>query len=275
MPIAVRLYDLDLRGEVSNATLLRYFEQAAVQASSHLGFTMQWYQERGVFWVIRTIRLERSIPAHYSSDLEISTWVSSLARVRSDRNYCMRQRSDGKMLARATVNWVYLDAKTLFPTRISPEIVSAFRYTDPEALPPRGIPRWLQTGQDLEGITTRRAQFYEADSARHTNNAVYIDWLEEAVRDTLLANGYPLPLDGPPSLWFYRHSVEYLNAARPGDLIEISTRLAGTGKSTGYWTEEIRRAGTGERVARNECVTLWRDEKDLVIPWPATIHQRI
>ncbi len=59
-----------------------------------------------------------------------------------------------------------------------------------------------------------------------------------------------------------------LNAARPGDTIEISTRLTGNGKSAGFWTQEIRRAGTGERVARNECVTVWRSENNCVMPWP-------
>ncbi len=271
MPMSVRLYDLDLRGEVSNATLLRYFEQAAIQASSHVGFTMQWYTERGQFWVIRTIRIERSIPAHFGDDLEISTWISSLARVRSDRNYSLRRKQDGKVLARATANWVYLDSRTLYPARIAPEIVAMFNNPEPEALAPLAMPRTLRTGKELAGTTTRRAQFYEADSARHTNNAVYIDWLEEAVRDTLLANGYPLPLDGPPSLWFYRHAVEYLNAARPGDTVEISTRLAATGKSAGYWIQEIKRAGSGERVARNECVTLWRGQNDCATPWPTIV----
>src|SRR5512140_3480691 len=100
MPMAVTLYDLDLHGEVSNATLLRYFEQAAMQASSHAGFTMEWYQARGQFWVIRTIRLERNSPALYGDDLEIQTWISSLGRVRSDRNYSLRRRQDGKVIAR-------------------------------------------------------------------------------------------------------------------------------------------------------------------------------
>ncbi|MGB8646617.1 MAG: thioesterase family protein [Anaerolineae bacterium] len=268
LPLPVRLYDLDLRGEVSNGTLFRYFEEAAIQASAHAGFTMEWYNSRGQFWVIRTMRMERSAPACFGDELQIRTWVSSLARVRSDRNYVLRRGRDGQVLARATANWVYLDVKTMYPARIAPEIAEMFGNPEPAALPPRPRPRWLSAPpRELQSVSARRAQYYEADSARHTNNAMYVDWLEEAVRGTLLANGYALPLDNPPSLWFHRHSIEYLNAARPGDPVEISTRLAGRARSAGYWVQEIRRAGSGERIARNECMTVWRGVDNRLTTW--------
>ncbi len=267
MPLSARLYDLDLRGEVSNATLFRYFEEAAIQASAHAGFDMEWYNSRGQFWVIRTMRLERRAPTCFGDELEIRTWVSSMGRVRSDRNYTLKRSRDGQVLARGTANWVYLDVKTNYPARIAPDIVELFKNQEPEALPPRPLPHWLASpARGMESVTQRRAQYYEADSARHTNNAIYVDWLEEAVRDTLLANGYALPIDNPPALWFYRHSIEYFNAARPGDPVEISTRLARQGQSTGYWMQEIRRPG-GERIARNECMTVWRGNNNQPIRW--------
>ena len=46
MPLRVRLYDLDLRDQVSTATLFRFLEETAMQASSHLGFTLEWYREQ-------------------------------------------------------------------------------------------------------------------------------------------------------------------------------------------------------------------------------------
>ncbi len=269
MAVRVTLTDLDLRDEVSSASFLRYFEETAMRASGHMGFTFNWYRERGQFWVIRTMRFERRAAAHYQDELEIRTWISSLSRVRSDRNYLVRRVSDDQVLARATANWVYVDAKSLVPARIAPEIVAAFSYTDPAALPPR--PRraaLVCPDEKLQGVTTRRAQYYEADSGRHTNNAIYADWLEEAVRDTLLAQGYLLPLDSGPALWFYRHTLEYLNSARPGDQVEIATRLAGRGHSAGNWEQTIRRIPSGEVLMRGECVTLWRDERNHVCPWP-------
>ncbi len=270
MPLRVTLYDLDLRDEVSCATLLRYLEETAIQASAHLGFGYEWYKARGQFWVIRTMRLERCCPARFQDELEVRTWVSSMTRVRADRNYLVRRVRDGCALLRATANWVYLDGKTMFPARIAPEIVELFKHSDPPALPPnrKGI-RLPPPSRELKGTMHRQAQYYEADAARHTNNAVYVDWLEEGVRDTLIANGLRLPLEGNPGLWFCRHSLEYLNASRPGDHLVIATRLAGQGKTAGHWQQEIRRADSGELLMRAESVTVWVDERNRVIRWPA------
>ena len=42
------------------------------------------------------MRMERICAPRYLDELEIRTWVSSMARVRSDRNYEVRRRADGK-----------------------------------------------------------------------------------------------------------------------------------------------------------------------------------
>jgi acyl-CoA thioester hydrolase len=268
LPLRVRLYDLDVRDQVPCATLLRYFEETAMQASSHLGFTLDWYKERGQFWVIRTMRLERNGVARYEDNLEIRTWVSSMTRVRADRNYIVRRVQDGQVLARATANWVYLDRKTMYPARIAPEIVALFSNPEPPALPGRkkaGSP--TNPGPEIQGQITRRAFYFEADSARHTNNAVYVEWLEEAVRETLLANDYSLPMDTGPALWYYRHTLDYVNPARPGDELEITTRLQSQGKTSGHWRQEIRRQGSRELVVRAECETLWIDSNNRPMRW--------
>jgi acyl-CoA thioester hydrolase len=267
-PIRVRLYDLDVRDQVPCSTLMRYFEETAMQASSHLGFTLDWYLERGQFWVIRTMRLERKCAAQYEDDLEIRTWVSAMTRVRADRNYVVRRVRDGFILARATANWVYLDRKMMYPARIAPEIVAMFINPEPPALQPQTLaPSRARTGPEIGGQATRRALYFEADSARHTNNAVYVDWLEEAVRETLLANGYSLSLDDGPSLWFYRHSLEYVNPARPGDELEITTSLHSQGKTSGYWQQEIRRLDSRALVVRADCETIWVDENNRPVRW--------
>ncbi len=264
----VRLYDLDLRNQVSCATFFRYFEETAMQASSHLGFTLDWYNERGQFWVLRAMRLERNVAAEYEDELEIRTWVSSMTRVRADRNYLVRRVPDGRVLARATGNWVYLDRKTMHPARISPEIVAMFDDVEPPALPPvKAGKRLFRVDEEIQSVTLRRAEYFEADSAGHTNNAVYVDWLEEAVRDALVARGYLPQLNDSSALWFHHHSLEYLNSARPGDELEIATRLMGRGQSAGHWRQEIRRVVSQEVVARGECVTLWLDEDDRAIRW--------
>lgn len=269
MPLRVRLYDLDLSGNVSCSTLLRFFEETAMQASSHIGFTLDWYNERGQFWVIRTMRLENLCPAHYQDDLEIRTWVSSMTRVRADRNYLVKRVGDGKVLARALANWVYLDRKTMRPARIAPDIVEMFIDGDPPAVTAwRTNKIWAQERDQIARHAASRARYYEADSAQHTNNAVYVDWLEEAIRETITANAHQPGRIEAASLWFIRHSIEYLTPALPGDDLMIDTCLVSRGKSAGNWWQEVRRAADHQLVARSESTTIWVDQRTSPTRWP-------
>lgn len=274
-PLTVTLYDLDLRDEVSCATLFRYFEETAIRGSAHLNFTLDWYRARNQFWVIRTLQLERTCAPGYKDALEIRTWVSSMARVRSDRNYEVRRAGDAKIMARAIANWVYVDGAQMLPTRIHPDITAVFEPHEPPVLPPIGkVTLHPQSAALFEHTTTRRAQFYEADSAQHTNNAVYVDWVEEAVRDALRALGFQLALDGSsPFPWFYKHNLEYARAAVPGDAIQIRTRLMSAGKTRGAWELELGNAVTGEQFLRAQTTMLWVNATGVPVRWEWTVNR--
>lgn len=272
-PLTVNLYDLDSREEVSCATFLRYFEETAMRGSAHFGFTLEWYREREQFWVIRTMRMERLCAPRYLDELEISTWISSLGRVRSDRNYLARRAADGRVLARAIANWVYVDAAQMQPVRIHPDITAMFDRHEEPALPPLGkVTLHPEIPAQFEHTTTRVAQFYEADSARHTNNAIYVDWLEEAIRETLRAMNYVLAVDGSTPLpWFHRHALEYARPALPGDTVAIRTRLRRCGHSFGEWEQAISHAASGEQLLRAQTTTVWVDAQNRVVPWRAAL----
>jgi len=273
-PLTVNLYDLDLREEVSCATLLRYFEETAMRGSAQFGFTLEWYRERMQFWVIRTMRLERLCAPRYLDELEISTWISSLGRVRSDRNYVARRARDGRVMARAIANWVYVDAAQMQPARIPPAITEIFdRHAEPALAPLGRVTLHPEIPAQFESTTVRAAQFYEADSAKHTNNAIYVDWLEEAIRETLGAMNYALAVDGSKPLpWFYRHALEYARPALPGDTVAIRTRLLRCGRSLGEWEQEISHAASGEQMLRAQTTTVWVDAQNRVVPWRAAMR---
>ena len=267
-PLTVALTDLDVREEASCATLFRYFEETAMRGSAHFGFDLEWYRARNQFWVIRTIQMERACAPRYLDELEISTWISSLARVRSDRNYLIRRARDGRVMARAIANWVYVDGKQMLPARIPNDIADMFDKHHAPALPPIGkVTLHREQSARFEFSSTRRAHFYEADSARHINNVVYVDWLEEGIRDALRAMGYPLALDGASALpWFYRHALEYARPALPGDALSIHTRLMRQGITSAQWEQEITHPTNGQ-LLRATSTSVWLDAQNHLVPW--------
>jgi acyl-CoA thioester hydrolase len=192
-----------------------------------------------------------------------------MTRLRADRNYIVTRAQDGRLLSRATANWVYLDGQKMMPTRIAPEIVARFVDLEAPALRHHSHSRHSHTTA-VASPMRGRAQRFEADSALHINNAVYVDWLEEALIEALAEFGYPTPLARAAAAapWFYRHWIEYLRGAVPGDELTISTKLVRRGRSAGYWTQEIRHAQSDELMARGECITLWVDAANRLVQWP-------
>lgn len=271
LPLSVSLYDLDLREQVSCATLFRYFEETAMRGSAHFGFTLEWYRARRQFWVIRTMQLERTCAPGYLEDLVIRTWVSSMSRVRSDRNYEARRAKDGHLMARGIANWVFVDAASMAPASIPGEIRSMFDRQEPPALPPLTRLTFAPHPPPLLEFRSRRhASFYEADSAQHINNAVYVDWLEETVREALRTQGDVLLADGfYPLPWFYRHALEYARPALPGEELEIQARLARRGRTAGEWNITICESGSGAELLRARTTMLWVDQRNRPVPWPA------
>ena len=79
----VRIFDVDVFGELRTPVLLRFVWQAASDASTAVGYDLERYERAGTLWIIRRTRLDWLAPVRYRDELTIRTWVSDIRRVRS------------------------------------------------------------------------------------------------------------------------------------------------------------------------------------------------
>ena len=255
MTVRVQTPDLDAWNRLRSAALLRYLEQLATAASAAAGFGVDWYAAQQTAWVIRTIRVQRLAEAAYGEPLTLTTWVSSMARVRSWREYEIR-RADGTPVAGGRGEWVYVDRVRQAPRSVDPTIIAMFPLlpptplvTDPPAL--ALLPRPPHT-------STRRAWRYEADSMGHINNTVYADWLEEAAGDAVRAWGTPLADPAAPGLLLTLDTItiSYLRSVQPGDSVTLTTTCtgAGPGGSPLALAQTITHDGESEVLVRAETI---------------------
>ncbi len=253
VPFKVRLYELDSLGHVNNAVYLRYCEQAAMEASESVGYTLEKYRERGWLWVIKHTIIEHVAPASYGDTIEVTTWVSQITPASTFREYLLTRQGDGATIARARSRWVLLDAGSGRPIRMPPEMREIFRPNGKIAVrdlkPMRGE-KSLENPRIFRHF--RRVQRYELDSAGHVNNAVYLNWLEQAKFDATDSLGFT-------SAWLRekgitivqtRAEIEYIRPALEGDELEIVSRLAGMARTHGTWEHLIYKRPSGELVAR-------------------------
>ncbi len=258
---AIRQYELNSHGELPNGTLQRLFQETATLATRDVGYEVRYHAERESIWIVHRITLEHSRPVRYPDELTITTWLSDTQKVRTHREYLARNVQTNEIVARARAHWVHLDAKTLRPLRLPAELFEKFAPNGKSALvqiEPRAYPA---PQFDLpEFRVTRRVYRYEADEVKHVNNAMYIDWVEEALNDALAARW-----NDARRLCVYRHDIEYVRSALPGDEVEIVVRLIGAGKTASAWNLEIIRGD--ELLVRDHITALWINQAGKPVKW--------
>ncbi len=256
----IRHYELDARELVPNRVLAHFFQETAIAASADAGYGTDWYDTHHTVWVIREMTLEHLRPIRYGDQLAITTWLSRMQHVRAYREYLARNVNTGQVVARASVYWAHVDRRTLVPVRIPSDITSDFAPNGIRAVPhlkPRVYPPPAHPVFPLELRASRRVQHYEADAMQHVNNAVYLDWLEEPLANV------------NPHLCVWRHDIEYVRSALPGDQVEIVTRLIGMGNCATAWAQEILR--DEQVIVRNHATGIRVDDKTLA---PVRLVQR-
>jgi acyl-CoA thioester hydrolase len=271
----VRGYEMSATGFVHDSAFLNYVQQAAFEASADAGYDTRRYSALGTIWVIRRQVIAYLAPLTFGDTVEVTTWVSDVRRVRSHREYELRRFSDGRLVALARADWVYIDAVTQFPRRIPSEAAEAFRPNGKcclDAAPP------LEPAQELEGrvfLYAHRVKSYELDNVRHANNANYLNWLNQARLDALTNVGFPLEggavqlqnLGLVPSP--VRYEIEYFVPAVYCDQVEVQSQVVGVGETQLTWMQKICRGD--ERLVEARSTVCFEDARGTAVPLPRAL----
>jgi acyl-CoA thioester hydrolase len=254
----VRHYECAAQGHVNNAVYLQYMQQTAVEASAAAGFGLEWYEAQGTVWVIRKMTIEYLRPAFADDELEVTTWISAFHRVRAYREYEVRlvrrgevtspllgsealSRPEDDLIACAQADWVYVNRQTSRPARIPAEALALFAPNGQSALPPHRPDPPLADRVAREFHSQRRVQCYELDPMVHVNNAIYLNWLQQAVFEACAEVGWTWPrlLDSGVVIVQRRHEIEYFRPALRDDEIEIVSQVVGWRRVTGTWQQDV------------------------------------
>jgi len=222
-PVRVRHHELDPFGRVHPAVYLRWLAQAAIDASTDVGFDAAWYAQAGAHWLVRRTTFSVLHPARTDDALTVATWVEDFRRVRSHRCYEVR-RADGVLCAAARTDWVYVDATSGRPRRVPQEMERAFGL-GPDT-PRAERPDWTAPAPPpAPARHARRVEYADLDALGHVNNATYLDVLGEAALAALADVGWPVDRLAAAGAvpWLGEADLEYLDAAKHRDLLEATT----------------------------------------------------
>ncbi len=234
----VRFDEAGADGRIRTSALLRYASDIAWRHSEDLGFDRAWYTVRGRWWVVRAMDLELLVPVTMGWTLRLATAVIGHRKIWARRRGEFRL-PDGSLAATAVTDWVIVDERGRI-LRIPPDFGDAFPNPELDGEIIRvAVP-------DAPTDATRievRVRPQDLDPMGHVNNAVYLDWIEEAVR---AAGG-----GGAIAALPRRVAIEYAASAGPGDTV-----TATAWEQDGDWWVRLTRVGDGVALVRASVALL-------------------
>ncbi|MFL5778555.1 MAG: acyl-ACP thioesterase domain-containing protein [Chloroflexota bacterium] len=234
-PYRVRFDEAGPDGLVRTSTLLRYAQDLAWAHSTNRGFDRAWYAARGLTWLVRAAEIEVLAPVEYGEVLDTTTAVVGWRRVWARRRTTFETASS-HVGARIDIDWVLVDRRGV-PARIPSEIEAAFPLVAPAPSLLRLTLAAPPAGADVQRFRVRPQ---ELDPMAHVNNAVYADWLDEAILAAVLAAGGAHGRERSPVAVLPRTvQLEYAAAAEPGVEVESATWSDAAG-----WSYRLRAGST-------------------------------
>lgn len=224
-PLTVRSYETGPGDIVRPSTLLRYMEHMATRASAALGHSHTWYEDRGEAFVVNRMRLRLASPARMDQELECATWVAAYRKVLATRDYAIWHADTGQPVARASARWAYIDITNGRPRRVPDELMNHSGTHGHEMSTHTRLTSWVDAPapEQADRTTTVReivARTYEADTRAHINNCIYVDWLEDALIETLRQRGLRAE-----QYHAREYRIDYTQQSWPGSHLTLTTQL--------------------------------------------------
>ncbi|HLO35165.1 MAG TPA: acyl-ACP thioesterase domain-containing protein [Candidatus Deferrimicrobium sp.] len=194
-------------GLLRTSGFMRYAQDLAWQHSAELGFGRAWYAERGLTWLVRAAQLVVVAAPEMGTTITARTAIVGIRRVFARRrgDFIL---PDGRPAGRVHTDWVLIDARGAL-TRIP----SVFPDTFGGGTLMGTVGRTSLPPTPADAVHRRFAvRPHELDPMDHANNAVYLDWLEEAV----LAAAGPAEAAETTTTVPRRYRMEYALAAESG-----------------------------------------------------------
>jgi acyl-ACP thioesterase len=221
----VRFDEAGPDGNLRTSGLLRYAQDVAWRHSESLGFGRAWYRDRGFGWVVRALELELLAAVPLGTTLRVATAVVGHRRIWA-RRLAECHFADGRLAARVTTDWVLLDGRNRI-IRIPDDFGVAFANPEVRSEIIR-VPAEPGEPRARHEVAVRPS---DLDPLDHVNNAVYVDWLEEAVEASgggRRRSGVASVVPGGPDPEAESHAaeprtlrLEYLASAGPGDRVAV------------------------------------------------------
>ncbi len=124
--LTVEAEALDEMNHVNNLVFLQWCLKSAGAHSKSVGWSFERYRELGFGFIVRSHKIKYKIPALLGDEVVVKTWVAGMERFSSKRRYHVIRQRDGRRLAEAETNWVFVNLDSGELAEIPELVTTAF-----------------------------------------------------------------------------------------------------------------------------------------------------
>ena len=121
--LSVEPADIDRLGHVNNVVYLRWVQETA---QAHWQAIASPADQADFLWMVLRHEIDYKQPAYLGDQIIGRTWVGTATRIRFERHTELLRASDRVLLAKARTMWCPVDARSLRPVMVPPELRARF-----------------------------------------------------------------------------------------------------------------------------------------------------
>lgn len=163
--------------------LMYYIQEASLQHSRSVGFTMDYFMENRRAWVVTHWQVEVNRMPRWGESVSVVTWPSQFRGFMARRCFSVRNK-EGEILAKANSCWVYSDLKEHKVIPMTDAPTEAYLPIMPEEMDyDFKLPSNCDVAVSHRNYVVRPD---DIDTNFHVNNCRYVEWAFNDMPDDLL-----------------------------------------------------------------------------------------
>ena len=176
----IRYSECDDTGRLSIFSLVNYFQDCSTFQSEELGHGFATLGPRGIAWILANWRIDITELPPLGTHVRVRTWCYEMTRSHALRCFALEDEA-GRTFAVADSQWFVFDHSTGHVGHV-PDDQRIYLSDEPRAdMAP--LDRRLRVSGEVERCAERVVRRHHLDTNNHTNNAQYIQFAVEALRD--------------------------------------------------------------------------------------------
>ncbi len=217
--------DYNGKGELRIDSILKIFQEAAINHSGSIGFTTESYMGAGNIWMHNKNLFKIDAMPDFKQKIHVKTWSRGIDKFKGFRNYEIY--ADGQKCIAGSSIWIYLNIAKRRPVRPSDEMIATY---DSENVPV--FDDMIKTLKHIEPenitgeneITLRPS---DIDVNGHVSNVMYGQFIETALQE------YSVDILGRFISLSYQHEI------KPDvKLVNVKTEKTADGYRLGIYSGE-------------------------------------